>query len=72
MIKAYINNPKTNQSSWFQFPLYFGKLIKIGHSGSYDELLTIKMIKGTENQEFLGECTLHDLEKLNQLAERKT
>lgn len=68
MLKACIVNPNNRQRAWFIFSLYFGKLAKIGHSGSYDQ--TVEIV------EFDGECsfdvgvyTLYELERLNREVE---
>lgn len=69
MIKALIKNPNTSQSQWFEFPLYFGKLIEIGCSGNYNNTVEIVQIEGT-NKFCVGYYTLTELEKLNQIAEK--
>lgn len=42
----YIINPQNNKGAWFDFPLYFGKLSRIGHSGSYDDSVEIISFEG--------------------------
>lgn len=64
MLRAYIINPVNNKGAWFDFPLYFGKLKKIGHSGSYDELVDIVSFEGNSTLR-LGYYNLHELERLN-------
>lgn len=64
MLKAYIINLQNNKGAWFDFPLYFGKLRKIGHSGSYDDSVEIVSFVGDSSLR-LGYYTLKDLERLN-------
>lgn len=68
-ITASLIHPPTGQKAWFTFPIYFGKLSQIGHSGSYDELVEVRQIIGT-NDFAIGYKNLHELEKLNRLAEK--
>ncbi len=42
----YIINPQNNKGAWFDFPLYFGKLSRIVHSGSYDDSVEIISFEG--------------------------
>ncbi|HEL0663244.1 hypothetical protein KUF89_01800 [Streptococcus equi subsp. zooepidemicus] len=69
MLRAYIINPQNNKGAWFSFPLYFGKLRKIGHSGSYEDSVEVVVF---ENVPFechfslrLGYYNLYELERLN-------
>ncbi|MDG3142864.1 hypothetical protein MKL29_08605 [Streptococcus suis] len=64
MLKAYIVNPSNGQRAWFTFPLYFGKLVKIGHSGSYDDPVEIVAIDGGCSFN-AGVYTLYGLERWN-------
>ncbi|HGD0186281.1 TPA: hypothetical protein ACG6XY_000308 [Streptococcus agalactiae] len=64
MLRAYIINPQTDKGAYFDFPLYFGKLSRIGHSGSYDDPVEIVSFEG-DSASRLGYYTLHDLERLN-------
>ncbi|ELY5748228.1 hypothetical protein RYR35_001472 [Streptococcus iniae] len=64
MLRAYIINPINNKGAWIDFPLYFGKLAKIGNSGSYDDPVEILSIEG-DSALRLGYYTLHELERLN-------
>lgn len=64
MLKAYIINPKNNKGAWFEFPLYFGKLSRIGHSGSYEDSVEIVSFEDDSSLR-LGYYTLNDLERLN-------
>lgn len=68
-VRALIRNPNTGQRRWFAFPLYFGKLIEIGFSGDFNDIVEILEVDGTSLfQE--GCCRLNELEELNQIAER--
>ncbi|MGT2888377.1 hypothetical protein N1495_01325 [Streptococcus didelphis] len=69
MLRAYIINPKNNKGGWFTFPLYFGKLTRIGHTGNYNDYVEIRNVEGFDNIS-LGLYDLEDLEKLNRLAEK--
>lgn len=64
MIRAYIINPKNNKGAWFDFPLYFGKLRRIGHSCSYDDSVDVLTIEGDPALR-CGIYTLNELERLN-------
>ncbi|MGT2807591.1 hypothetical protein DIX60_06130 [Streptococcus iniae] len=64
MIRAYIINPKNNKGAWFDFPLYFGKLRRIGHSCSYDDPVDVLTIEGDPALR-CGIYTLNELERLN-------
>ncbi|MEX2803853.1 hypothetical protein AB3329_01865 [Streptococcus sp. H31] len=68
MVRAYMVNPTTRQGAWFDFPLYFGQLTRIGHSGSYDEMVEIREIDGTDRWS-VGLFDLNELEQLNRIAE---
>lgn len=64
MLRAYIINPQNNKGAWFDFPLYFGKLSRISHSGSYDDSVEIISFEG-DSALRLGYYTLNELERLN-------
>ncbi|MGV3007215.1 hypothetical protein [Streptococcus pluranimalium] len=68
MLKACIVNPANRQRAWFIFPLYFGKLAKIGHSGSYDDPVEIVEFDGDCSFD-VGVYTLYELERLNREVE---
>lgn len=70
-IQALLIHPPTGQKAWFSFPLYFGKLSRIGHSGSYKELIQVRQLIGTDDFS-LGYKTLDELEQLNRIAERRS
>ena len=67
MIRALIRNPNTGRSCWFEFPLYFGKLIEIGCSGNYKNMVEVLEVEGTTCFS-VGYYTLEELEYLNRLA----
>lgn len=69
MIHALIKNESTGKSAWFGFPLYFGKLSKIGHSGDYNDMVHVQEVEGT-NLFGPGYYTLYELEALNNIAKR--
>ncbi|PIA85350.1 hypothetical protein [Streptococcus parauberis] len=64
MLRANIVNLQNEKGSWFNFPLYFGKLNRIGHSGSYEDSVQIISFEG-DSALRLGYYTLHELERLN-------
>ncbi|MDT2732556.1 hypothetical protein P7G31_10040 [Streptococcus parauberis] len=64
MLRSYIINPQTDKGAWFDFPLYFGKLNRIGHSGSYEDSVEIISFEG-DSALRLGHYTLHEIERLN-------
>ncbi|MFI3886754.1 hypothetical protein [Streptococcus parauberis] len=64
MLKAYIINPQNDKGAWFDFPLYFGKLAKIGHSGSYEDPVDVLTFEGVPALR-VGMYTLSELERLN-------
>ena len=68
MIRALNRNPDTGQRRWFAFPLYFGKLVEIGFSGDFNDIVEVVEVDGT-NRFGTGYCTLNELEDLNKIAE---
>lgn len=68
IIRALIRNPDTGQRRWFAFPLYFGKLVEIGFSGDFNDIVEVVEVDGT-NRFGTGYCTLNELEDLNKIAE---
>lgn len=68
MIRALIKNPNTGQSRWFDFPLYFGALMKIGCSGNYNNMIEVVEIEGAVCFS-PGFYRVEDLERLNQLVD---
>lgn len=68
MIRALIRNLDTGQRRWFAFPLYFGKLVEIGFSGDFNDIVEVVEVDGT-NRFGTGYCTLNELEDLNKIAE---
>ncbi len=64
MVCAYINNPRTDKGEWFDFPLCFGKLSRIGHSGSYDDPVEVLTIEGDPSLR-CGIYTFQELDRLN-------
>lgn len=68
MIRALIRNPDTGQRRWFAFPLCFGKLIEIGFSGDFNDIVEVVEVDGT-SRFGTGYYTVEELEALNQIAE---
>jgi len=66
--RVLIRNPQNGRQAWFGLPFYFGKLTRIGLSGSYDEQIEIVESEGAAYIG-TGSFTVEDLEQLNRQAE---
>lgn len=66
--RVLIRNPQNGRQAWFSLPFYFGKLAKIGLSGSYDEQIEIVESEGSAYIG-TGSFTVEDLEQLNRQVE---
>ena len=67
-LNAEVKAGKSEVLQWFGLPFYFGKLTKIGLSGSYDEQIEIVESEGSAYIG-TGSFTVEDLEQLNRQAE---
>lgn len=70
MILAKIKNESKGRSAWFGFPLFFGQLYKIEHSGDYSEMVHVLDVEGTDLFG-PGYYTLYELEAINKIIESR-
>ena len=62
--RVLIRDPENGRQAWFSLPFYFGKLMSIGLSGSYEERIELVDYQGLVYIG-LGYFIVEDLEQLN-------